>query len=211
MNIIPERIMETIEFEHPVARSLLTRLRDRNTGSEEFCRLAVRLGYMLAVEATRNLGTMPLQVETPMETTLGEICAEVPVLMPVLRAGLGILPPFRELLPDSPVAFVGIRRDESTAEPEWLYDSIPDLSGRHVIVLDPMLATAGTASAVIEHLNERGASEITLVSVVAAPEGIHRLGGYDNLTVITVSVDRELDERWFILPGLGDFGDRLFR
>ena len=166
---------------------------------------------MLAVEATRNLGTMPLQVETPMETTLGEICAEVPVLMPVLRAGLGILPPFRELLPDSPVAFVGIRRDESTAEPEWLYDSIPDLSGRHVIVLDPMLATAGTASAVIEHLNERGASEITLVSVVAAPEGIHRLGGYDNLTVITVSVDRELDERWFILPGLGDFGDRLFR
>ncbi len=203
--------METIEFEHPVARSILTRLRDRDTGSDEFRRLAHRLGFMLAVEATRNLCTVPLPVETPMEPTLGEKTAEDPVLMPVLRAGLGILAPFQELLPDSPVAFVGLRRDESTGEAEWLYDSVPDLSGRHVIILDPMLATAGTARAVIDYVIKMGAEDITLVSVVAAPEGIYRLGEYENLTVITVSVDRELDDSWFILPGLGDFGDRLFQ
>ncbi len=202
--------METIEFEHPVARSILTALRDRETGSEEFRRLSTRLGYLLAVEATRNLGTVPVKVNTPLEVTLGESCAEHPVLLPVLRAGLGLLAPFQELLPGSPVAFVGIKRDEDTADPQWLYDSLPEIGERHVIVLDPMLATAGTARAVIDHLNELGAGEITLVSVVAAPEGIHRLADCDNLTLITVSVDRELDENWYILPGLGDFGDRLF-
>lgn len=202
--------METIEFEHPLARSILTRLRDRNTVPDEFRRLAYRLGFMLAVEATRNLVTAPVPVETPMESTLGERTVDSPVLMPVLRAGLGLLAPFQELLPDSQVAFVALRRDESTGEPDWLYDSVPDLAGRQVIVLDPMLATAGTASAVIEYVTGAGVEETTLVSIVAAPEGINRLSGYENLTVITVSVDRELDDSWFILPGLGDFGDRLF-
>lgn len=202
--------METIEFEHPVARSILTMMRDRNTGSDHFRRLSFRLGLMLAVEATRNLGTTPLQVDTPMEPTLGERCAELPVLLPVLRAGLGLLEPFRELLPDSPVAFVAVRRDEKTGEPAWLYDSAPELRDRNVIILDPMLATAGTARSVIDYVTGKGAQGITLVSVVAAPEGIYRLREYDDLTLITVSVDRELDDSWFILPGLGDYGDRLF-
>ncbi len=202
--------METIEFEHPVARSILTMMRDRNTGSDQFRRLSFRLGLMLAVEATRNLATTPLQVDTPMEPTLGERCAELPVLLPVLRAGLGLLEPFRELLPDSPVAFVAVRRDEETGEPAWLYDSAPELRDRQVIILDPMLATAGTARSVIDYVIGKGARGITLVSVVAAPEGIYRLREYDDLTLITVSVDRELDDSWFILPGLGDYGDRLF-
>ena len=203
--------METIEFEHPVARSILTKLRDRRTPPDEFRKLAYRLGFMLAVEATRDLGTLPLTVETPMESTLGEECAEYPMLLPVMRAGLGLLAPFQELLPESPVAFIAMKRDEKTGEAEWLYDSIQNLRGRDLIILDPMLATAGTARSVIDYVLAKGAESIIMVSIVASPEGIYRLRDYDNLTFITVSVDRELDENWFILPGLGDFGDRLYK
>ena len=203
--------METIEFEHPVARSLLTKLRERSTPPDEFRKLAYRLGFMLAVEATRNLRTLPLAVETPMENTLGEECAEYPMLLPVMRAGLGLLAPFQELLPESPVAFIAMKRDEKTGKADWLYDSIANLRGRDLIILDPMLATAGTARSVIDYVLAKGAVNITMVSIVASPEGIYRLRDYDNLTFITVSVDRELDENWFILPGLGDFGDRLYK
>ncbi len=203
--------METIEFEHPVARSLLTKLRERSTPPDEFRKLAYRLGFMLAVEATRNLRTLPLTIETPMENTLGEECAEYPMLLPVMRAGLGLLAPFQELLPESPVAFIAMKRDEKTGKAEWLYDSIANLRGRDLIILDPMLATAGTARSVIDYVLAKGAVNITMVSIVASPEGIYRLRDYDNFTFITVSVDRELDENWFILPGLGDFGDRLYK
>jgi len=203
--------METIEFEHPVARSILTRLRNRKTPPDEFRKLAYRLGFMLAVEATRNLGTLPLSVETPMENTFGEECTDYPMLLPVMRAGLGLLEPFQELLPESPVAFIAMKRDEKTGKAEWLYDSIQNLRGRDLIILDPMLATAGTARSVIDYVLDKGAENITLISIVAAPEGIYRLRDYENLTFITVSVDRELDENWFILPGLGDFGDRLYK
>jgi len=203
--------METIEFEHPVARSILTKLRERRTTQDEFRKLTYRLGFMLAVEATRNLGTLPLTVETPMEDTLGEECAEYPMLIPVMRAGLGLLAPFQELLPESPVAFIAMKRDEKTGKADWLYDSISNIQGRDLIILDPMLATAGTARSVIDYVLEKGAENITMVSIVSSPEGIYRLKDYDNFTFITVSVDRELDENWFILPGLGDFGDRLFK
>jgi uracil phosphoribosyltransferase len=203
--------METIEFEHPIARSILTRLRDRNTRSDEFRKLTYRLGYMLAVEATRNLGTMPLPVETPMEKTFGETCYDYPILLPILRAGLGLLAPFQELLPESQVAFVAMRRNEKTGEPMWMYDSVPDMKGKEIMILDPMLATAGTARGVIDYVLEKGADGVTLISIVAAPEGIYRLRKYSDLRFITVSVDRELDENWFILPGLGDYGDRLFQ
>ncbi len=202
--------METIEFEHPIARTILTKLRDRHTPPDEFRRLTYRLGFLLAVEATRNLGTLPLAVDTPMEKTFGEACNEYPVLLPVLRAGLGLLAPFQELLPESPVAFIAMKRNEKTGEAEWLYDSVQNLQGRSIIILDPMLATAGTARGVIDYVLQKGAESIALISIVAAPEGIYRLRDYEDLTFITVSVDRELDKNWFILPGLGDFGDRLF-
>ena len=203
--------METIEFEHPVARDILTRLRDRTTGPDDFRRLSHRLGLMLAVEATRNLKTEPVSIETPMEETLGEICVNTPVLLPILRAGLGMLSPFQEILPESPVAFVALRRDENSGKAKWLYDSAQNLRGRDIIILDPMLATGGTAASVLGFLHEKGVNRIILVCIVAAPEGIHRLRQFGQLTVITAAVDRELDENWFILPGLGDFGDRLFR
>lgn len=202
--------METIEFEHPVARDILTNLRDRSTNPDEFRQFARRLGFMLAVEATRNLATSPVTVQTPMERTLGEKCSNHPVIIPVLRAGLGLLHPFQELLPDSPIAFIAMRRDDKTGEAEWLYDSILNLRGRDALILDPMLATGGTAIGVIDYILTKGVNDITLISIVAAPEGIYRLRKYENLTLITASVDRELDENWFIMPGLGDFGDRLY-
>lgn len=202
--------MEIIEFEHPVARDFVTRLRRSDATSSDFRAYSERLGYLLAVEATRDLKTAPVEVYTPLEPTLGEILTEPPVIIPILRAGLGLLHAFHELLPDSPVAFLGISRNEDTAEPRWHYSSMPNVAGRKVIVLDPMLATGGTASSVIEYLFEKKAQEVMLVSVVAAPEGLARLKDFEKLTVITVCVDRELDSNWFIRPGLGDYGDRLF-
>ena len=202
--------MEMIEFEHPVARDFVTRLRRKNAPPVQFRAYANRLAYLLAVEATRDLCTVPAQVETPLEKTLGEVLIDPPIIVPILRAGLGMLEAFQDLLPDSQVAFIGMTRNEKTAEPVWHYSSIPNVSGKKVIVLDPMLATGGTAAAVLEYLFEKKASEVILVSVVAAPEGIARLGEFDNLTVITVCVDRELDSNWYIRPGLGDFGDRLY-
>lgn len=202
--------MEIIEFEHPVARDFVTRLRRNDAPPARFRAYSQRLGYLLAVEATRDLRTVPARVTTPMETTLGEILVDPPVIVPILRAGLGILDAFQDLLPDSPVAFIGISRNEKTAEPDWHYSSIPNVAGKKVIILDPMLATGGTAGSVIRYLFQKRASEVILVSVVAAPEGIAKLQDFENLTIITVCVDRELDSNWFIRPGLGDYGDRLF-
>ncbi len=202
--------MEMIEFEHPVARDFVTRLRRKDASPARFRAYANRLSYLLAVEATRDLRTVPAEVQTPLENTLGEVLVDPPIIVPILRAGLGMLEAFQDMLPDSEVAFIGMSRNETTAEPVWHYSSIPNVAGRKVIVLDPMLATGGTAAAVLEYLFEKKASEAILVSVVAAPEGIARLRVFENLTVITVCVDRELDSNWYIRPGLGDFGDRLF-
>ncbi len=202
--------MEMIEFEHPVARDFVTRLRRKDIPPVQFRAYANRLAYLLAVEATRDLCTIPAEVETPLEKTLGEVLVDPPIIVPILRAGLGMLEAFQELLPDSQVAFIGMTRNEITAEPVWHYSSIPNVAGKKVIVLDPMLATGGTASAVLEYLFNKKASAVILVSVVAAPEGIAKLGVFEDLTVITVCVDRELDSNWYIRPGLGDFGDRLY-
>ena len=202
--------MEMIEFEHPIARDFVTRIRRTDLPPVQFRAYANRLAYLLAVEATRDLTTVPAEVQTPLENTLGEVLVDPPVIVPVLRAGLGMLEAFQDLLPDSQVAFIGISRNETTAKPVWHYSSIPNVSGKKVIVLDPMLATGGTASVVLEYLFKKKAAEIILVSVVAAPEGIAKLGVFDNLRVITVCVDRELDSNWFIRPGLGDFGNRLY-
>mgnify|MGYP001091484183 CR=1 FL=1 len=202
--------MEIIEFEHPVARGILTRLRDRDTTPAEFRMLCRRLALMLGVEATRDLPTEPVSVETPLETTLGERLFEQPVIVPIIRAGMGMLEAFQIYLPGAPVGFVALRRDEETAEPIWFYRSLPDVRDRRVFILDPMLATGGTAEEVVADLFDRGADSAWLVCAVAAPEGISRLAHFDDLTIVTVSVDRELDEDWFIRPGLGDFGDRLY-
>lgn len=202
--------MEIIEFEHPLARDILTSLRDRRTCPEEFRLLTYRISLLLAVESTRNIATLPVSVETPLETTLGEKCIQCPVIIPILRAGLGMLAAFQDMLPASPVSFVALRRDEKDAKADWLYDSVQNLSGRDILILDPMLATGGTAKQVIQYAIDAGAGNISLVSIVASPEGVERLRKFQDLRVITVSVDRQLDENWYICPGLGDFGDRLY-
>lgn len=202
--------MHIMEMEHPLSRDVLCRLRDRRTGPASFRALSRAMGTLLAVECTRKLKTTPVQVSTPLEDAFGEVCTTPPILVPVLRAGLGLLPSFQELLPDAPVGFVAVRRNEETAKPMWFYDSVPPPEGRQVIVLDPMLATGGTSGAVVEYLYGRGAGSIMLACVVAAPEGAAELGRFENLIIITAAVDRELDERWYILPGLGDYGDRFF-
>lgn len=202
--------MNLIEFEHPIARDLVTRLRCKDFPPSRFRAYTQRLACLLAVEATRNLPTAPVEVETPLEFTYGEVIRRPPILLPILRAGLGLLQPFMDLLPDSPVAFAGLRRDETTARAQWQYNFIPNVSGRTVIILDPMLATGGTASEVLEYLMERKAESAILVTVIAAPEGIARLRDFQELTLITANVDRELDENWFIRPGMGDYGERLF-
>ena len=202
--------MDLIEFEHPIARDLVTRLRCKDFPPSRFRAYTQRLASMLAVEATRNLQTVPVEVETPLELTFGEVLKRPPVLLPVLRAGLGLLQPFMDLLPDSPVAFVALRRDEATGIAQWQYQFIPNVAGRTVIVLDPMLATGGTAAEVVSFLMERKVESIIMVCVIAAPEGIARLREFSELTLITANVDRELDENWFIRPGMGDYGERLF-
>lgn len=202
--------MHLVEMDHPLARDILCRLRNRDTDPSSFRSLSRAMGSLLAVESTRKLRTSSLQISTPMEKAYGELCENPPVLIPVLRAGLSLLPPFQDLLPGAPVGFVAMKRDETNARPRWFYESIPPISGRPAIVLDPMLATGGTSGAVVEYLLGKGAASVVLACVVAAPEGVAELRRFDDLLVITAAVDRELDERWYILPGLGDYGDRLF-
>lgn len=202
--------MRLVELDHPVARDMLTRMRDSGTPPDEFRRLGSGLSSLLAFEATRHLGTHAVRVDTPLEATFGELVTTQPVIVAVLRAGLGMLDAFTRVLPSAPVGFVAVRRDERTARPVWYYDSVPDPSGRQVLVLDPMLATGGTSSGVLDFLYGRDASGVVLVTIVAAPEGVSALSRHERLIVVTAAVDRDLDSKWYIRPGLGDYGDRMF-
>jgi uracil phosphoribosyltransferase len=141
--------MEIIEFEHPIARDFVTRLRNKYFPPSRFRSYSERIGYLLAVEATRNLSTSPAQVETPLEETLGEIITDSPVIMPVLRAGLGLLGPFMSVLPESQVTFVGLRGNGDSSEAELMCQEVPNLSGSTVILLDPMVASGETAEKVL--------------------------------------------------------------
>jgi uracil phosphoribosyltransferase len=210
VNELRRNSLRLVELDHPVARDLLTRMRESGTPPREFLDLGRGISSLLAFEVTRHLGTHPVRVETPLEPAFGELVTPQPVLVAVLRAGLGMLDSFTSVLPSAAVGFVAIRRDEGTARPVWYYDSVPDPSGRTAILLDPMLATGGTSVAAVEFLLGRGASAVVLAAIVAAPEGISALSGFDRLTVVTAAVDRDLDSRWYIRPGLGDFGDRLY-
>lgn len=204
--------MDVVVVDHPLAAQLLTRLRDQRTDRAAFRQAADDLALMLVYEATRALPTESITVETPIRSTTGVRIAEAPLVVPVLRAGLGMLGPVLRLLPGSDTGFVGVSRDESTHRPAPYMDSVPDdLAGRGVLVLDPMLATGGSMAYTCELLAARNAGEITAVCVLAAPEGIERLraGGLVH-RLCTAAVDERLDDRAFIVPGLGDAGDRLF-
>lgn len=205
--------MHTIILDHSLALHKLTLLRDRKTPVMLFRDLVSELGLILAVEATRSLPTEPVAVETPLERTEGKrISSHDPVLVPVLRAGLGLLDAFLQVLPTAKVGHLGLYRDHDSLVPVPYYRNFPPLlSHRPVFILDPMLATGGSASEAVRQLKEAGATHLTLVSVLAAPEGLQRLeADHPDLTVVVGAVDRQLNEKGYILPGLGDAGDRIF-
>lgn len=197
---------------HPVAEDALASLRARETPSSEFRRLARQVSLVVATEATRDLPTAETEVETPLEATSVRRLAEPVVAVPILRAGLGMLDAFLELVPSARVGYLGLERDEKTAVARRYYDKVPsDLATAKVFVLDPMLATGGSAAFAMEGLREDGARAMRLLCVVAAPEGVARLEAVaPDVEIYTAALDRELDTRKYIRPGLGDFGDRLF-
>jgi uracil phosphoribosyltransferase len=198
--------------DHPLAAARLTTLRDEKTDSAAF-RVALRdLTLMLVYEATRDAPSETVTVRTPLAQTVGVRLAKPPLLVPVLRAGLGMVDQAHVLIPEARVGFVGVARNEETAEPMPYLESLPeDLRGQPVMVLDPMLATGGSMIHTIGLLHRRGADDITVLSVVVAPEGIAALEKMaPNVRVFTAAVDDGLNDVSYILPGLGDAGDRQF-
>ena len=199
-------------IDHPLAAEALSGLRAATTTPDAFRRLARRLSHVLAVEATRDLPVRQTTIETPLERTTGmELSADI-VLVPVLRAGLGLVEPWIDLLPGASVGHIGLQRDERTAEASQYYAKLPPLSADAIVILlDPMLATGGSAVVALGLVRKAGARRVRLASVVAAPEGLALVEhAWPGTTIYTVAVDRGLDLRKFILPGLGDFGDRLY-
>ena len=190
----------------------LTRLRDQRTGSEEFRRGLEEVAALMVYEATRSFQTHPVSVATPLARTKGLHLSREVILVPVLRAGLGMLHSILRLIPHARVGFVGLKRNEESLEANVYHKSLPkNLRPFEILLIDPMLATGGSAVAALDLLHERGAERVRLVNLVAAPEGIrHVRAHYPRLPVFTAAIDRGLDGRGFIVPGLGDAGDRLF-
>ncbi len=204
--------METLVVEHPLAGERLTKLRDENTDPIAFRRTLEELSLFLIYEATRDLTSDEIQIRTPLATTVGVTISHPPLIVPVLRAALGMLDAALTLLPMAEVGFLGMRRNETTLEPEPYLHTVPKaLDGQPVLVLDPMLATGGSLEHSCQVIRDCGGGTITAICVLAAPEGVERTeraGFVDRL--VTASIDQGLDEHAFILPGLGDAGDRQF-
>ncbi|AKK26551.1 uracil phosphoribosyltransferase [Mycobacterium sp. EPa45] len=204
--------MDVCVIDHPLARARLTTLRDERTDNAAF-RAALRdLTHMLVYEATRDVVCEEVTVRTPIAETVGSRLAAPPLLVPVLRAGLGMVDQAHALMPEARVGFVGVARDETTHQPTPYLESLPDdLSTQPVMVLDPMLATGGSMAHTITLLHERGARDITLVCVVCAPEGIAAVDRVaPSARLFTATIDEGLNDVAYIVPGLGDAGDRQF-
>lgn len=203
--------MALTTLEHPLAGDLLTILRDKETEPPQFRQIAERLGYLLVAEALSDMPTHEIDIETPLERTTGARLHRPVVAVAVLRAGLGLLGSVLTLVPDAAIGFAGVQRDEETAEPLEYYTKFPTLDAARVLVLEPMLATGGSLSWAVDKVKENGAKDITAVCVVAAPEGIGRMkADHPDIRIVAASLDRELNEHFYIAPGLGDMGDRLF-
>lgn len=204
--------MEVSVVDHPLAARLLTRLRDETTDRATFRLTVDELAGMLVYEACRTLPTVPIEVRTPLGPAAGVQIVEPPLVVPVLRAGLGLHGAVLRLLPETDTAFVGVARNEDTFQPEPYMNSVPpDLAGRSVLLLDPMVATGGSFVHACELLRERNAGPMTGVCVLAAPEGLRRVEESGLVErIVTAAIDDRLNDRAFIVPGLGDAGDRLF-
>jgi len=196
---------------HPLGAHILTHLRDRTTKPATFRTLAYQISLVLALEATRDLATRDHLIDTPLETTIGRVLSRPLAIVPILRAGLGMVQPFTDLFPDVSVGYVGLERDHTTAVARSYYQKLPPLAGKRVIVVDPMLATGGSAVQALDVLRAAGATELSLVCIVSAPEGVRAVeAAHPTVPIFTAALDRELNEKKYILPGLGDFGDRLY-
>ena len=209
--------MRLLVVDHPLVAHKLTTLRDAHTASPEFRRLTEELVTLLAYEATRDVRVEQVTITTPVAPTEGShLSRPRPLVVPILRAGLGMLEGMMRLMPTAEVGFLGMVRNEETLEASTYAERLPaDLSGRQCYVLDPMLATGGTLAAAIRFLTDRGADHITCVCLLVAPEGVTNLeqglAGLDvPVTVVTAALDDHLNEKGYIVPGLGDAGDRLY-
>jgi uracil phosphoribosyltransferase len=202
-----------IHVKHPLVQHKLSYLRDKDTPTVHFRKLVNELTLLLTYEATKEMPTEEVEIETPLERmTAQRISGKKVAVCPVLRAGVGMLDGVLSLVSSARVGFIGLYRDEETLEPVEYYVKLPtDLADRDAIVLDPMLATGNSSAAAITAVKEAGAQSVTLVCLVAAPEGVEHLQAeHPDVTIVCAAIDRELNERGFIVPGLGDAGDRLY-
>jgi uracil phosphoribosyltransferase len=204
--------MQVTNVDHPLVTERLTRLRDKTTKRAEFRRNLEELTAFLVYEAMRNYPVVPIEIDTPMAPTRGVQVAEPPLVVPVMRAGLGMLHATLDVVPNARVGFIGLKRDEETFLPHAYVNTVPEnLDGKRVLVLDPMLATGGSGVAAVGALREAGARRIRFLCIVSAPEGVQRmLQAHPDVHIYTAALDRQLNEHGYILPGLGDAGDRLF-
>jgi uracil phosphoribosyltransferase len=198
--------------DHPLVHDALALLRDKRTAPDEFRRVATRISVLLAAEALRQVATTETTVETPLGPAEARRIASEVVVVPVLRAGLGMLDAVLELMPAARVGYIGLQRDEQTAIASQYYSKLPDrLDRAYVLMIDPMLATGGSASAALDLLRHAGARQVRIVCIVAAPEGIAVVErDHPDVVIYTPVVDRHLNAQKYIVPGLGDFGDRLY-
>lgn len=201
--------------DHPLITHKLSVLRDQRTPSPVFRQLTEELVTLLAYEATRNVKVSPIEITTPVTTTMGvKISEPRPIVVPILRAGLGMLEGLVTLLPTAEVGFLGMVRDEKTFEPTTYAERLPDdLSDRQCFAIDPMLATGGSLAAAIQFLFNRGAKDVTAICLLGTPEGvaaIEAMAGDRDVTLVLGALDERLDEKGYIVPGLGDAGDRLY-
>ena len=204
--------MQTTVVDHPIVQARLTVMRDERSSNAEFRAALRELATLLVYEATRDLARADVAVTTPVAPTTGTAIANPPLLVPVLRAGLGMAEAAFNLLPESQMGFVGLARNEQTHQPHPYMASLPEsLAGRPVIVLDPMLATGGSLLHCLHLLAERGADDLTVICALAAPDGVSALEGRGlPVRLFTASIDERLNENAYIVPGLGDAGDRQF-
>jgi uracil phosphoribosyltransferase len=199
-------------IEHPIIKRDVTILRDTKTDSETFRAALQRVSNILAVELSKDFKLTETEVETPLEKTKGAKLTHNVILVPVLRAGLGMVNGFLQIIPEAKVGHIGLQRDEETLKPVEYYYKVPKhLETAEVVMLDPMLATGGSASEALKYLKKRGASKLAFACLVAAPEGIKKINSeHPDVKIFAAALDRELNSKGYILPGLGDAGDRTF-
>ena len=196
---------------HPLAEHILTHLRDKTTKPVLFRNLSYQLTLLLALEATRDLGTVEKKIETPLARHTGRVLARSLVVVPILRAGLGMLQPFQDVFPDVSVGYIGLERDHETAVARSYYCKLPPVAGTRTLVVDAMLATGGSAAQALSVVKEHGATDVRLVCIIGAPEGVETVSqAHPDVPIVLGVLDEALDSRKYIVPGLGDFGDRLY-